>query len=67
MEWFRKHSDTVAILSGVLGSFIWMNAQLNDLKKDLVSIEKDIVMIKTVMLMKNILPQELAVKEENAH
>ena len=57
MEWFKKHVDTVIILGGILTSIIWMNAKFNN-------IEKDIAVIKAVLIMKNIMPQELA-KENN--
>lgn len=53
MEWFKKHTDTVIILGAVAGSILWMNHKFNEL-------EKDIVMIKTVMILKNIMPIELA-------
>lgn len=53
MEWFRKHTDTVIVLTAILGSMLWMNGKFNDL-------EKDIVVIKTVLVMKNIMPTELA-------
>jgi len=57
MEWFKKHVDTVIVLTGILGSLIWMNGKFN-------TIEKDIAIVKTVLIMKQIMPQELAVKEE---
>ena len=53
MELFKKHVDTVIVLGAILGSMLWMNGKFNDL-------EKDIVMIKTVLIMKNIMPTELA-------
>lgn len=57
MDWFKKHVDTVIILGGILTSIIWMNAKFNN-------IEKDVAVIKAVLIMKNILPPELA-KENN--
>lgn len=53
MEWFKKHVDTVIILGAVLSSMIWMNSKFN-------SLEKDVAVIKAVLIMKNIMPQELA-------
>lgn len=52
-EWFTKHVDTVVILSAVIGSLLWMNHKFNNL-------EKDIIMVKTVLILKNIMPVELA-------
>ena len=53
MEWFKKHTDTVIVLSAIIASMLWMNSKFNDL-------EKDILVIKTVLVMKNIMPNELA-------
>jgi hypothetical protein len=57
MEWFKKHADTVAILAGILGAMVWMNGKFNDMEIRLVKIE-------TVLLMKGIMPTELAIKGE---
>jgi hypothetical protein len=53
MEWFKKHIDTVVILTAFGSSILWMNGKFNDL-------EKDMAVIKTVLIMKNIMPVELA-------
>lgn len=53
MDWFKKHVDTAVVLTAILGSMLWMNGKFNDL-------EKDVVIIKTVMIMKGIMPHELA-------
>jgi len=53
MDWFKKHVDTVIILGGILTSVIWMNNKFN-------ALEKDVAVIKAVLIMKNIMPQELA-------
>lgn len=53
MDWFKKHTDTVIILSAIVGSMLWMNGKFNDL-------EKDVAIIKTVLVMKRILPIEMA-------
>jgi hypothetical protein len=57
MEWFKKHTDTALVLSAILGAVIWMNGRFNQ-------IEKDILVIKTVLIMKGIMPSELAVNNE---
>lgn len=64
MDLFKKHVDTVIILGGILSSVFWMNGKFAEMDKRFNDIEKDIVMIKTVMIMKNIMPNELA-KTEN--
>jgi len=60
MDWFKKHTDTVIILGGILASVFWMNAQFTHIEKHFSSIEKEIAIMKTVMVMKNIMPPELA-------
>jgi len=59
MDLFKKHVDTVIILGGILSSVFWMNGKFAEIDKRFNDIEKDIVMI-----MKNIMPNELA-KTEN--
>jgi len=53
MEWFKKHADTFVILGGILSSVMWMNGKFNQL-------EKDSAVIKAVLIMKNIMPAEVA-------
>lgn len=57
MEWFNKHADTMVIVSAILSSMLWMNGKFNDL-------ERDVTIIKTVLIMKNIMPTELACHHE---
>lgn len=63
MEWFKKHTDTVIILGAFATSIFWMNGKFNEVDKRFNELEKDIVMIKTVLIMKNIMPNELAQTE----
>lgn len=60
MEWAKKHVDTMVVLGGILGSILWMNTKFTEFDHRLGVIEKDLAVIKTVMIMKNILPPELA-------
>lgn len=48
MDWLKKHVDTVIILTAFGSSILWMNGQFN-------KIEKDLTIVKTVLIMKNIL------------
>jgi hypothetical protein len=57
MEWFRKHTDEMIVLSGIVCSMIWMNGKFNE-------IENDIAIIKAVLVIKNIMPQEIASNNE---
>ena len=56
MDWFKKHTDAVIILASFAACMLWMNGKFNDL-------EKDMAVIKTVLIMQKIMPAELAVKE----
>jgi len=57
MEWMKKHCDAIMVIGAILTSMLWMNGKFND-------IEKDIAVIKTVLVMKQILPAELAKHED---
>lgn len=57
MELMKKHVDTVMILGGILAAVLWMNGEFNTLKKDMA-------VIKTVLIMKNIMPSDLAKTEK---
>ena len=60
MEWFKKHTDTVIILGGILASVFWMNGKFSEVDKRFSDLEKDAAIIKTVLIMKQIMPPELA-------
>lgn len=64
MELFKKHVDTVFILTGILASVLWMNGKFNDIDRKFNEIEKEISTVKTVLIMKNIMPIELASKTD---
>jgi len=53
MDWFKKHADTLVILSSFVLCFWTLNEKINQ-------IEKDLTIIKTVLVMKNIMPTDLA-------
>jgi len=63
-NWFSKHVDTVLILSSIIGCFLWMNGKFNEVQKDIWNLEKDISTIKTVLIMKNIMPHELVAQKD---
>lgn len=60
MEWVKKHTDTVIILGGILAYVLWFNSKLNDLKRDMADVKESILTIKCVLVMKGIMPSELA-------
>jgi len=53
MDWFKKHADAVAVIAVLCGGLLWMNGKFN-------VIEKDLAVMKAVMVMRNIMPSELA-------
>jgi len=53
MDWFKKHTDAVLVLGGILTSVLWMNGKFNDIDRRLVKME-------TVMMMQGTLKNELA-------
>jgi hypothetical protein len=53
MDWFKKHVDMVVTIGLMASGFLWMNGKFNDL-------EKEILVIKTIMMMQKIIPVELA-------
>lgn len=65
MEMFRKHIDTVVILGAIISSMLWMNGKFNEIDRQIMQLEKEIAIVKTVMVMKNIMPSELAAKQED--
>lgn len=56
MEWFTKHADTIVILSSFAICFYTLNEKIS-------IIEKDLTTIKTVLILRNIMPAELAQHE----
>ncbi len=53
MNWFKQHSDTIIVLGVMFSGFLWMNGKFN-------IIEKEMTIMKTVLIMKDIMPKELA-------
>ena len=60
MDWIKKHVDTVIVLGGILASVLWMNGKFDHVEKRFSEIEKDMAVMKAVLIMKNIMPVELA-------
>ncbi len=62
MDWIKKHVDTVIVLGGLLSCVLWMNGRFNEVDSRFSALEKDVAIIKTVLVMKNIMPCEMAQK-----
>jgi len=63
MEWLKKHADTATVIGAIVGSMLWMNSQFNLIDRRFSELEKDLAIIKTVLVMKNIMPAEFARNE----
>lgn len=57
MDWFKKHADTLVILGSFALCFWTLNEKIN-------IIEKDVTMIKTVLILKNMMPVEMAIDKK---
>jgi hypothetical protein len=64
MDWIKKHTDTVVVLSVLLSCVFWMNAKFNEIDSRFSGIEKELAVIKAVLVVKGIYPNELC-KNEN--
>lgn len=60
MEWFKKHVDTVVVISIIFSGFIWMNGKFTYIDKEISVVQKEMAILKTVMLMNGHYPKELA-------
>lgn len=56
MEWFKQHADTIAILTVFIGCFLNLNEKIT-------AMDKEIAIIKTVLIINKIMPNELACGE----
>jgi hypothetical protein len=56
MDWFKKHTDALIVVSAIISCMIWMNGKFNE-------IEKEIAIMKTVLIVKQVMPNELACRQ----
>lgn len=64
MEWFKKHVDMFITISVIFGMFSWMNMKFARIDERFARIEKDLAVIKAVLIIKNIMPTELVKNKE---
>jgi hypothetical protein len=64
MNWFKKHADTIAIIVVIAGAVNWMNNKIRGLEKDIARMDKDLAIIKAVLILQKTMPPELAKVEE---
>jgi len=63
MKWLKDHADSAVVLAALLSGMVWMNGKFTDIDRRFSNLEKDVAIIKTVLIMKEILPRELATQE----
>lgn len=79
MRWLKQNVDSFVVLSSIISAVVWMTSQMSNNKEDLTSlimkkektldrrifsIEKDVAVIKGVLISKDILPSMIITKEE---
>lgn len=75
MNWLKAHADSVAVIAAVAGAVWWMTSQIYsieksvDLKidsiaKEVTNIQKEVAIIKTVLIMQDHMPKALATKDQ---
>lgn len=62
-NFFKQYSNAAIVLTSVCGSLLWMNSRFNEFDQRFSNLEREIAIVKTVMIMQKIMPAELANKE----
>jgi hypothetical protein len=64
MDWFKEHTDTFTIIASFALCFWNMNEKMNEnikqIDKQFAEIHQELAVMKTVLIMKNLMPAELA-------
>lgn len=63
-DWIKKHVDTVIVLTGILGSMVWINGKFEHLQSQVNDVREQVIIMKTVLFMKDIIPKELVANVE---
>jgi hypothetical protein len=66
-NWFKKHADTLAILGAFAVCFWTFDGKLYDMNTRLNTIDHRLTVIETVLVMKNIMPQDLSCNDEKSN
>lgn len=59
-SWFKEHADTIAIIGLLLAGFYWADGKFEKVNERFSTLEKDVTAIKTTLIIKNIMPTDLA-------
>ena len=63
MDTLKKHIDTIIILGSFASCMLWMNGKFTEIDARFAKIEQELAVIKTVLILKQIMPADLALKE----
>lgn len=63
LDFLKRHSDAIAVLTAIFGVFVWLNVQFSSMDRRLSELEKEIAVVKTVMIMRNIMPPDMAARD----
>jgi len=79
MRWLKQNADSIFVLATVIGAVIWITVQMSGIKEDLTdvithkeqvldkrmySIERDVGIIKAILISKDILPSNFSFREK---
>jgi hypothetical protein len=64
-NWFKKHSETITVIIALLSGFLWMDSKIERVETRLSALERDVVVIKSFLYVKNILPSEFCKAEKH--
>ncbi len=79
MRWLKQNVDAFIVLTSVITAAIWMSSQISKTKEDLIhvilkkektldrrifAIEKDVAVIRGVLISKDILPWTIITRDE---
>jgi hypothetical protein len=65
--WLKKHVDTMVVLGGILAAVLWINGEFTTVRWEISSLRTDMAVMKTVLIMQKIMPQEICkIEKEKA-
>lgn len=64
MDWIKKHIDAAVIITVLGGGFLWIDSKFEKVNEKLSALDKDVSNIKTVLIMKEIMPPAFGASRE---
>jgi hypothetical protein len=63
-NFLKKHADTISIIISIIIAMGWINTKFTSVENKIVTLEKEMAIVKTVLFMQKILPSELVANEK---